>query len=142
MKHLILFESYENNEKVLKPTIQQIEDYLIDLKDLDYNVYVSHYKVRSTDKYALRISISSKSSKLLPASISDYLLEVDSYLKSSGWVGHNPYDEDNHKVMVNATLNDIKNVYRKEVSEFSDSLSNSKYFSPFHSVSVSYYKLN
>lgn len=142
MKHLILFESYENNEKVLKPTIQQIEDYLIDLKDLDYNVYVNHYKVKSIDKRALTIMISSKSSKLLPSSISEYLLEVDSFLKSSGWVGHNPYNEDNHKVMVNATLNNIKNVYSKEISEFSKSLSNSKYFSPFHTVSVSYYKLN
>lgn len=68
-------------------------------------------------------------------------MSIDSYLKDNGWLGLHPYNKNKEEATVNATLKDIKQVFSREVYDFSEYLKNNwPYNSPFTSVSIEYYK--
>jgi len=149
MKHIKTYKLFESKNQ----EIQDIEDILLELKDIGYKVYVEEFVVKTNNKPGITIIVTSEESagvgmvrtanKLLPLDIGDYLLRVDSYLKDLGWVGHNPYDYENHQVNVKATLKDIKSVFKKEINEFDKYLNQGGFLAaPFNIVSVSYFKNN
>lgn len=146
MKHLKSYKLFES-----KSEVEDIKDILIELTDIGYKVYVEEFTVKTNNKPGITIIVTSEESagagmvrttnKLLPIDIGDYLLRIDSYLKSIGWVGHNPYDYENHQVNVRATLKDIKSVFKKEVNQFDKYLKEGGFLSaPFNTVSLSYFK--
>ena len=147
MKHIKPYKLFESKIQ----EIQDIEDILLELEDIGHKVYIEDFVVKSIGKPGLEIVITSEESagagmvrtanKLLPLDIGDYLLRVDSYLKDLRWVGHNPYDYENHQVNVKATLKDIKLVFKKEINEFDKYLNQGGFLAaPFNTVSVSYFK--
>lgn len=148
MKHLKTYKLFESSSE----DIQYIDDITMSLKDDGYVVYTDLFKIGSSGRYGqhanqkegLKVIITSEKStdfKLLPTDIGEYLMTIDSYLKDNGWLGLHPYNQNRHEAIVNATLKDIKQVYTKEVSEFSEYLkSNWNYNSPFSTVSIEYYK--
>lgn len=155
MKHLKTYKLFESSSE----DIQYIDDVTMSLKDDGYFVYTDLFKIGSSGRYGedanekegLKIIITSEQSagagmvrtgvKLLPTDIGEYIMTIDSYLKERGWIGLHPYNQNRQEAIVNATLKDIKQVYTKEVSEFSEYLkSNWHYNSPFSSVSIEYYK--
>ena len=146
MKHLKSYKLFES-----KSEVEDIKDILIELTDNGYKVYVEEFTVKTNNKPGITIIVTSEESagagmvrttnKLLPIDIGDYLLRIDSYLKSIGWVGHNPYDYENHRVNIKATNKDIDPVFTKEVNQFDKYLKQGGFLSaPFNTVSVSYFK--
>ena len=137
--------TYEELNNNLAEEIQWIDDALIELSDMGYFISITPFVVKSIGKIGLTIHISS-TNKLLPISIGDYLLTIDSYLSEMGFVGFNPYDYDNtysksrNDVKVKALLKNIPNMYENELSQFVDMLKRFTVNAPFDSVSVSYYK--
>lgn len=149
MKYLKRFNeaTYEELNENLAEEIQWIDDAVIDLSDMGYNISINPFEVKSIGRPGLTIRIGSTTDgKLLPISIGEYLLTIDSYLKERGFVGFRPYDYDNpyspsrHDVKVNALLKGIKNMYENELSQFVNMLKRFQVNAPFDSVSVSYYK--
>lgn len=146
MKHLKKFN--ESNES------EWVKDSLLDLTDEGYTVNIRTFTVTGENTPGLAITINSSNKKLLPLSIGEYLLTIDSYLKESGFKGYNSYDWDNefsssrYIVRVRALLHDETNSY--ELKEFNDmlmrishsldSLDISGGSAPFTSVTVSYFK--
>lgn len=146
MKHLKKFN--ESNES------QWVKDSLLDLTDEGYNVNIRTFTVTGENTPGLAITIDSSNKKLLPFTIGEYLLTIDSYLKEAGFKGYNPYDWDNefsksrYVVRVRALLNDETNSY--ELKEFNDMLIRGSHSldsldikggsAPFDSVSVYYFK--
>lgn len=140
LKSYLLFESIDTD---ISENIQYIEDLLLELEDLGFEVYIDQFKIGSSGKDGLKIEITPESSnfKLLPSSIGEYLMSINSYLKDNGWLGLHPYNRNKDEATVNATLKDIKQVFSREVSDFSEYLKNNwPYNSPFSSVSIEYYK--
>jgi hypothetical protein len=146
MKHLKSYKLFES-----KSEVEDIKDILIELTDIGYKVYVEEFTVKTNNKPGITIIVTSEESagagmvrtanRLLPIDIGDYLLRIDSYLKSIGWVGFNPHDYENHQVNVKATLKDIKSVFTKEVNQFDKYLKGGGFLSaPFNTVIVSYFK--
>ena len=149
MKYLKRFNeaTYEELNENLAEEIQWIDDAVIELSDMGYNISINPFEVKSIERPGLTIRIGSTTDgKLLPISIGEYLLTIDSYLKERGFVGFRPYDYDNpysrsrHDVKVNALLKGVKNMYENELSQFVDMLKRFQVNAPFDSVSVSYYK--
>jgi hypothetical protein len=149
MKYLKRFNeaTYEELNENLAEEIQWIDDVLLDLSDMGYSISITPFEVKSIGKLGLTISIwSSTDGKLLPISIGEYLLTIDSYLKERGFVGFNPYDYDNphsisrYQVRVRAELRGVRNQFENEVSQFTNMLKRFTVNAPFDSVSVSYYK--
>lgn len=149
MKYLKKFNeaTYEELNENLSEEIQWIDDAVIELSDMGYNISITPFEVKSISKPGLTIRIgSTNDGKLLPISIGEYLLTIDSYLKERGFVGFRPYDYDNpyspsrHDVKVNALLKGVKNMYENELSQFVDMLKRFTVNAPFDSISVSYYK--
>lgn len=150
MKHLKRYGLFESTYTDISENINYIEDLLLELKDSGFKIYIDQFKIGSTGKYGeesnnkdgLKIVITSESSnsfKLLPSDIGEYLMSINSYLKNNGWLGLHTYNRD--QATVNATLKDIKQVFSREVSDFSEYLKNNwPYNSPFSSVSIEYYK--
>jgi hypothetical protein len=109
---------FESNES------QWVKDSLLDLTDEGYNVNIRTFTVTGENTPGLAITIDSSNKKLLPFSIGEYLLTIDSYLKERGFKGYNPFDWDNefsksrYVVRVRALLNDETNSY--ELKEFND----------------------
>ena len=146
MKYLKKFN--ESNES------EWVKDSLLDLTDEGYNVNIRTFTVTGENTPGLAITIDSSNKKLLPFSIGEYLLTIDSYLKESGFKGYNSYDWDNefsrsrYIVRVRALLHDETNSY--ELKEFNDMLMRISHSldyldisggsAPFTSVTVSYFK--
>jgi hypothetical protein len=139
---------FESNES------QWVKDSLLDLTDEGYNVNIRTFTVTGENTPGLAITIDSSNKKLLPFSIGEYLLTIDSYLKERGFKGYNPFDWDNefsksrYVVRVRALLNDETNSY--ELKEFNDMLIRGAHSldsldirggsAPFDSVTVYYFK--
>lgn len=152
MKHLKSYVLFESIDTDISDNIQYIEDLLLELKDSGFQIYIDQFKIGSTGRYGddannkdgLKIIITSEPSnsfKLLPSDIGEYLMSINSYLKDNGWLGLHPYNRNKEEATVNATLKDIKQVFSREVSDFSEYLKNNwPYNSPFTSVSIEYYK--
>lgn len=145
MKYLKRFnESYEEIKIDLANDKQWIEDSLLELTDVGYDVEVKPFQVISIDRPGISVTI--KGDKLLPISIGENLLTIDSYLREQGFVGFNPYDYDNeysrsrHEVRVIALLNNIRNEYENEITKFNNMLKRFTVNAPFNSVSINYYK--
>lgn len=123
--------------------VQCIEDSLLELTDVGYNVEVNPFQVKSIGP---GVTITIKGDKLLPIYIGENLLTIDSYLKEQGFVGFNTYDYDNeyspsrYQVKVNASLKGIDNKYENELSQFVKMLDRFQVNAPFDSISVSYFK--
>lgn len=146
MKYLKKFN--ESNES------EWVKDSLLDLTDEGYNVNIKTFTVTGESTPGLAITIDSSNKKLLPLSIGEYLLTIDSYLKERGFKGYNSYDWDNefsksrYIVRVRASLNDETNSY--ELKEFNDMLMRISHSldsldiiggsAPFTSVTVYYFK--
>lgn len=148
MKYLRRFNesTHEELEEQLSEEKQWIKDSLLELVDARCIIAVSPFEVKSIGRPGLRISIQSTNGRLIPISVGDHLLTIDSYLKEKGFVGFRPYDYDNpysasrHQVTVNAMLKDIKNMFENELSQFVKMLDRFDTNAPFDSISVSYYK--
>ena len=146
MKYLKRFNesSYEEIKIDIADDVQWIEDSLLELTDVGYNVEVRPFQVKSIGRPGITITI--KGDKLLPISIGENLLTIDSYLKEQGFLGFNPYDYDNeysqsrYQVRVVAFLNNIRNEYENELSQFVKMLERFTVNAPFNSISVSYFK--
>ena len=145
MKYLKRFnESYEEIKIDLANDKQWIEDSLLELTDVGYVVEVKPFQVISIEKPGISVTISGD--MLLPISIGENLLTIDSYLREQGFVGFNPYDYDNeysrsrHEVRVVALLNNIRNEYENEITKFNNMLKRFTVNAPFNSVSINYYK--
>lgn len=146
MKYLKRFNesSYEEIKIDISDDVQWIEDSLLELTDVGYDIEVRPFQVRSIGRPGITITI--KGDKLLPISIGENLLTIDSYLKEQGFVGFNPYDYDNeysqsrYGVRVVAFLNNIRNEYENELSQFVKMLERFQVNAPFNSISVSYFK--
>jgi hypothetical protein len=145
MKYLKRFnESYEEIKIDLANDKQWIEDSLLELTDVGYDVEVRPFQVISIDRPGISVTI--KGDRLLPISIGENLLTIDSYLREQGFVGFNPYDYDNeysrsrHEVRVIALLNNIRNEYENEITKFNNMLKRFTVNAPFNSVSINYYK--
>ena len=146
MKYLKRFNesSYEEIKIEISDDVQWIEDSLLELTDVGYDIEVRPFQVKSIGRPGITITI--KGDKLLPISIGENLLTIDSYLKEQGFVGFNPYDYDNeysrsrHEVRVIALLKGIRNQYENEITQFNDMLKRFQVNAPFDSVSINYYK--
>ena len=146
MKYLKRFNesTYEEIKIDIANDIQWVEDSLLELTDVGYTVEVRPFQVKSIEKPGISITISSD--KLLPISIGENLLTIDSYLREQGFVGFNPHDYDNeysrsrHEVRVIALLNNIRNQYENEITQFNNMLKRFTVNAPFNSVSINYYK--
>jgi hypothetical protein len=146
MKYLKRFNesSYEKIKIDIADDVQWIEDSLLELTDVGYDVEVRPFQVKSISRPGITITI--KGDKLLPISIGENLLTIDSYLKEQGFVGFNPYDYDNeysqsrYQVRVVAFLNNIKNEYENNLPDFVNMLKRFQVNAPFNSISVSYFK--
>jgi len=146
MKYLKSFNesTYEEIRIDLANDKQWIEDSLLELTDVGYDVEVRPFQVISIEKPGISVTISGD--KLLPISIGENLLTIDSYLREQGFVGFNPYDYDNeysrsrHEVRVIALLNNIRNEYENEITKFNNMLKRFTVNAPFNSVSINYYK--
>ena len=146
MKYLKRFNesSYEEIKIDIADDVQWIEDSLLELTDVGYDVEVRPFQVISIGRPGVTITI--KGDKLLPISIGENLLTIDSYLKEQGFLGFNPYDYDNeysqsrYQVRVVAFLNNIRNEYENELSQFVKMLERFTVNAPFNSISVSYFK--
>ena len=146
MKYLKRFNeaTYEEIKVDLANDIQWIEDSLLELTDIGYIVEVMPFQVKSIGRPGVTITI--KGDKLLPISIGENLLTIDSYLREQGFVGFNPHDYDNehsrsrHEVRVIALLNNIRNQYENEITQFNNMLKRFTVNAPFNSVSINYYK--
>jgi hypothetical protein len=150
MKYLKRFNesSYEEIKVDMVNDIQWVEDSLLELTDVGYNVEVNPFQIKSDGYYNGRkgMTITIKGDKLLPISIGENLLTIDSYLREQGFVGFNPHDYDNeysqirYQVRVVAFLNNIRNEYENELSQFVKMLGRFTVNAPFNSISVSYFK--
>jgi len=146
MKYLKRFNesTYKEIKIDIANDIQWIEDSLLELTDVGYDIEVRPFQVKSIEKPGITITI--KGDKLLPISIGENLLTIDSYLREQGFVGFNPYDYDNeysrsrHEVRVIALLNNIRNEYENEITKFNNMLKRFTVNAPFNSVSINYYK--
>jgi hypothetical protein len=146
MKYLKSFNesTYEEIKIDISNDIQWIEDSLLELTDVGYDVEVRPFQVKSISRPGITITI--KGDKLLPISIGENLLTIDSYLKEQGFVGFNPYDYDNeysqsrYQVRVVAFLNNIRNEYENNLPDFVNMLKRFQVNAPFNSISVSYFK--
>jgi hypothetical protein len=146
MKYLKSFNesTYEEINIDLASDKQWIEDSLLELTDVGYDVEVRPFQVISIEKPGISVTISGD--KLLPISIGENLLTIDSYLKEQGFVGFNAHDYDNeysrsrHEVRVIALLNNIRNQYENEITQFNNMLKRFTVNAPFNSVSINYYK--
>jgi hypothetical protein len=124
--------------------VQWIEDSLLELTDIGYIVEVMPFQVKSIGRPGISVTISGD--KLLPISIGENLLTIDSYLREQGFVGFNAHDYDNeysrsrHEVRVIALLNNIRNEYENEITQFNNMLKRFTVNAPFNSVSINYYK--
>ena len=137
----------------VKDDIKWVEDSLLELTDVGYNVEVNPFQIKSNKYYNGRqnkwmhgMTITIKGDKLLPISIGENLLTIDSYLREQGFVGFNSYDYDNeysqirYQVRVIASLNNIRSEYENELSQFVKMLDRFQVNAPFNSISVSYFK--
>lgn len=139
MKYLKRFnESYEEIKIDLANDKQWIEDSLLELTDVGYDVEVRPFQVISIDRPGISVTI--KGDKLLPISIGENLLTIDSYLREQGFVGFNEYSRSRHEVRVIALLNNIRNEYENEITKFNNMLKRFTVNAPFNSVSINYYK--
>lgn len=148
MKHLksykIFEASYEEIKIDIADNVQWIEDSLLELTDVGYNVEVRPFQIISLGNAGISITI--KGDKLLPISIGENLLTIDSYLRENGYVGFRPYDYDNpyspsrYQVTVNAQLKGVRNQFENELSQFVKMLDRFQVNAPFDSISVSYFK--
>jgi hypothetical protein len=157
MKYLRRFNESALNlssKSEIEDNLQWVEDSLLELTDVGYNIEVRQFAI-STHLSGIKVTIKGgKPKMLLPISIGENLLTIDSYLREEGFVGYNPYDYDNeysqsrYEVRVEAFLKDIRNPYENELSKFVKSLDDIKYHSlqkiilnaPFDNVSVRYFK--
>jgi hypothetical protein len=143
MKYLKSFNesTYEEIKIDISNDIQWIEDSLLELTDVGHTVEVRPFQVKSIGRPGITITI--KGDKLLPISIGENLLTIDSYLREQGFVGFNPHDYDNeysrsrHEVRVIALLNNIRNEYENEITKFNNMLKRFTVNAPFNS-GVSY----
>jgi hypothetical protein len=146
MKYLKRFNeaSYEEIKIEIADDVQWIEDSLLELTDVGYNVEVRPFQVISIGKAGITVTI--KGDKLLPISIGENLLTIDSYLREQGFVGFNTYDYDNeyspsrYQVRVVAFLNNIRNEYENNLPDFVKMLTRFTVNAPFNSISVNYFK--
>lgn len=136
-------------ESMFSEEIQWIKDVLLDITDLGHDVYVNTFETRGDNLPGLTIRIKSWKSKggeLLPISIGDSLLSIDSYLRESGWIGYNAYNYDNHyspsrgRTEIKASLDGIENKFERELSQFVKMLDGFLVKAPFDSITVSYFK--
>ena len=84
MKYLKRFNeaTYEELNENLAEEIQWIDDAVIELSDMGYNISINPFEVKSIERPGLTIRVGSTTDgKLLPISIGEYLLTIDSYLK-------------------------------------------------------------
>lgn len=147
LKSYKVFEAtHEELQEQLSEEIQWIKDSLLELVDTGCNIAVSPFEIKSIGRPGLRIGIVSPTDRLIPISVGEHLLTIDSYLREKGFVGYRPYDYDNpyspsrHQVKVNAMLKDVKNMFENELSQFVKMLDRFDTNAPFDSISVSYYK--
>lgn len=154
MKYLKRFNeaSYEIKRLVfihslgIADDLQWVEDSLLELTDIGYNVEVNPFQIKSNGNGRPGMTITIKGDKLLPISIGENLLTIDSYLREQGFVGFNSYDYDNeysqirYQVRVIASLNNIRSEYENELSQFVKMLDRFQVNAPFNSISVSYFK--
>ncbi len=142
MRYLKKYQLFESKEE-LSEEIDFINDILLELNDMGYNVNIRTYSVYGVSHPGLSITIDGK---LLPIDIGEYLLTIHSYLSEKGYYGFNAYDYDNeysqsrHKVRVKSSLKGIDNNFEKDLPNFVDMLTRFTHKAPFDSVSVSYYK--
>lgn len=133
--------------------VDWIKDSLLELVDSGYIVEVRPFSVDSgsyTNPVSfpgLAISIQSdKLGKMLPITIGDNLLTIDSYLRELGWQGYNSYDWDNpysqsrYQVRVKASLKGIENKFERELSQFVKMLDRFQVNAPFDTIQVNYFR--
>jgi len=133
--------------------VDWIKDSLLELVDSGYIVEVRPFSVdggsytNPVSFPGLAISIQSdKWGKMLPITIGDNLLTIDSYLRELGWQGYNSYDWDNpysqsrYQVRVKASLKGIENKFETELSQFVKMLDRFQVNAPFDTIQVSYFR--
>lgn len=150
MNHLKSYKIFEATQEELEEQLaeekQWIKDSLIELVDARCIIAVSPFEIKSISRPGLRIGIVSTNDRLIPISVGDHLLTIDSYLRERGFVGFRPYDYDNpysasrYQVTVNAMLKNVKNMFENELSQFVKMLDRFTVNAPFDSISVSYFK--
>lgn len=154
MKYLKSYNESRLDElqDIYSDEINDIKDYLADISDEDFSINVSAFEVQAINRPGISIAFgtyndpSKKKLRLLPITIGDYLLTIDSYLKERGFVGYDPYTYDNpyspsrYDVKVNAQLKGIKNQFENELSKFVNMLKRFTVNAPFDSVRVNYFK--
>jgi hypothetical protein len=145
----------------IEDNLQWVEDSLLELTDLGYNIEVRQFTVYP-NLSGMKVTIEgcklkSYGDRLLPISIGENLLTIDSYLREEGFVGYNPYDYDNeysqsrYELRVSAFLKNIRSPYENELSKFVKTLDRirdrdwviqdiNNLKAPFDSVSVSYFR--
>jgi hypothetical protein len=153
LKSWNLFESVfyltnkeDKSSKELSKELEWIEDSTLDLVDSGCTIKVRTFYV-DEKLHGLTIIIEThRLNLLLPIEVGDNLLTIDSYLRELGFVGYNPYDYDNthsssrYQTKVDASLDDVKNYFENELSQFVGMLSRFTVKAPFDTVKVSYFR--
>ena len=148
MKHLKSYKSHKLFESMNTEETQWIEDSLLDLTDVGCTTNIRSYPVYGIITPGLSITIESKNGRLIPISVGEHLLTIDSYLKERGFVGFRPYDYDNpysssrHQVTVRASLKGIENKFETELSQFVKMLDRFQVNAPFDTIQVNYFRPN
>lgn len=139
----------DKSSKELSNELQFIEDSTLDLVDSGCTIKVRSFYVSYGTKNCPGLTIiieTHRLNQMLPIEVGDNLLTIDSYLRELGFVGYNAYDYDNpnspsrYKTYVDASLDDVKNYFENELSQFVNMLSRFTVKAPFDTVKVSYFK--
>jgi hypothetical protein len=154
MKYIKRFNESRLDElqDIYHKEIDDIKDYLADISDEGFGVNVSSFEVQAINRPGISIAFGTYNDpsidkvRLLPITIGEYLLTIDSYLKEKGFVGYDPYTYDNpyspsrYDVKVKSFLKGIKSQYENELSQFVDMLKRFTVNAPFDGVRVNYFK--
>jgi hypothetical protein len=136
----------DKSSQELSKELEWIEDSTLDLVDSGCTIKVRTYYVEEKS-LGLNITIETyRLNQMLPIEVGDNLLTIDSYLRELGFVGYSPYDYDNpysssrYQTKVDASLDDVKNNFERELSQFVQMLSRFTVKAPFDTVRVSYFR--
>jgi hypothetical protein len=153
LKSWSLFESVfyltnkeDKSSKELSKELEFIEDCTLDLVDSGCTIKVRTFYVDGKLPGLTIIIETHRLNLLLPIEVGDNLLTIDSYLRELGFVGYNPYDYDNihsssrYQTKVDASLDDVKNYFENELSQFVGMLSRFTVKAPFDTVKVFYFR--
>ena len=136
----------DKSSKELSKELEFIEHSTLDLVDSGCTIKVRTFYVDEKLPGLTIIIETRRLNLLLPIEVGDNLLRIDSYLRELGFVGYNPYDYDNihsssrYQTKVDASLDDVKNYFENELSQFVGMLSRFTVKAPFDTVKVFYFR--